>query len=37
MCGNCEYFFKEDNEYHPQVLLNDYFYEYEEYVKYVKY
>ena len=30
-------FFKEDNEYHPQVLLNDCFYDYEEYVRYVKY
>ena len=24
--------FKEDNEYHPQVLLHDCFYEYEEHV-----
>ena len=22
--------FKEDNEYHPQVLLHDFFYEYQE-------
>ena len=24
--------FKEDNEYHPQVLLHDFFYKYEEHV-----
>ena len=28
--------FKGDNEHHPQTLLNDCFYEHEEYVKYVK-